>query len=1296
MKEENSSFVYALPETFVTPTDEDEKPLTQRVYDLKVAQVWADLKERWDAYGHKLTKLEPVDARRVWTMPLLEALGFEPEALRKQVQVSDRLTFKFSHKGWGINPRYHDPPITHVEPPVQGLDSRLEKGGPSPHDALQQYLNVHDDLWALLTNGLYLRILRDYHHTYVKGYVEFDLEAIFLTRSFRDFQALYRIAHASRFTPSDTGNLYVEEYFQHSQLVGEKVGAKLRENVVRAVIALGNGFLNDQLLAELRADEQKCHEFYEEILRVIYRIIFLLYAEQRGMITSGDRATHPELYLEEYSMSTLRERALTDYRRGDRYTDHWEGLRSTFEMLRRGSPEFGIYPYGGALFDTSSDDHVNRYSCKNSELLEAVYYLTTTEIDGVTHRVSYADLDVVEIGGVYEGLLENIPRITDAPELIINAEYPANSFILDPRALTRKTTGSYYTQQGLIQELIKSALEPVINDRLLDSNDQETQEEALLAIRICDPACGSGAFLIAACNHLGERLALIRSSDAILTEDLLQKARRDVLQHCIYGVDLNPMAVELAKVSLWINALVRDKPLNLLNYHLKCGNSLIGTTQELISEGVPSIAFYPVAGESKERSNEARKSNELQRQNRGLTDWVEAIDIDTCYTEFIKLSELDESDPSVSEEKERKYQRLLQSNLLKERKFSADVWTSAFFWPLNSKSTELPTHGILRNIEDSGSTVVDVAFKDRVEQLRNEFSFFHWHLEFPEVFGKEHSGFDCILGNPPWSKLKINEKDWFRSKSDAIANSSAKSHRTKLINNLQTTDPKLYDLWKKALASSERETAFINRSGRFPLSGRGDVNTYPVFTELSCNELLNSNGAAGLVVKTGLATDYYTRYLFSYLIEQDKLVSLYDFVNSEQIFRDVAPPERFCLVTISGLHKSIQGAEYSFYNTNFEQLKDKDRRYRLSKQDIILINPNTKNCPMFRTITDKDICVKIYKKHPILYDENTGQNTWGIKYSRMFDMANDSALFADNALENLIEQDFDLGADSILRKNKDVYLPLWEGKLFHSYDHRFNTFEGVPAERRFLKKAAALTVSSEQKRDLYYEILPRYWMQKSHFLEEIGKAGWTKKWIFAFRNITNTTTNHKTAIGTILPIFPCSHSSPVLTFKGSNLEVKALLFSAFFSSLTFDFVVRQVIGGPNFTKYLLDQIAVPSPRWIDRFVVSSKDQDISLKDFLVSRALYLTWTSHALDCLGEAFAHTKGPFLWEDSKRAQIRAEIDAVVAKAYGISRDEYSHIIDSFHILRDKEMDTFGDYITKTICMQKFDVINLRSEAT
>ncbi|MFZ1316425.1 Eco57I restriction-modification methylase domain-containing protein, partial [Methanothrix sp.] len=642
MREESISHPLVAPKTFRVPWSKSVAALDKKEYKLRISRAWKEMLERWDLYGYgKLQSMDAADARRRWTMPLLEALGFEPVSTPKHIEISDSMKFRFSHRGWIESPDNGKPPVVHIVPPAQDLDERPEKGQPCPHDALQAYLNVHGDKWGLVTNGLYLRLLRDYHHTYTKGYIEFDLEAIFLTRSYSDFHALYRLAHASRFMPSESGEIYLEEYFNHNQAVGEKVGAGLRRSVISAINTLGNGFLDAAFVSELRGDQDKCHRFYEEILKTIYRIIFLLYAEQRGMLggSSGNN-----LYLEEYSLSALRERAAR-HSKEDGHKDLWIGLQNTFRMIWKGVPELGIYPYNGMLFETSGEEYTSRFGCKNSDLLEAIRFLTLTEIDGTARRINYSEINVEEIGSIYESLLDFAPRITDQPEEIEGISYPANSFILDPRGSARKTTGSYYTHPDLVQELIKSALEPVLAERLNSAGSgKEVRERAILSIKVCDMTSGSGAFLIAACNRLALELARVRTEPTVPDDDAIQEAKRDVLQSCIYGVDLNPMAVELTKVSLWINAMVKDKPLNFLDHHVKCGNSLIGATPELIAKGVPDEAFKAVTGDDKKISKHFKDINKKQRIAKGVTlfRWSEKALMDYA-DDFSRLSDMVEN-----------------------------------------------------------------------------------------------------------------------------------------------------------------------------------------------------------------------------------------------------------------------------------------------------------------------------------------------------------------------------------------------------------------------------------------------------------------------------------------------------------------------------------------------------------------------------------------------------------------------------------------------------------------------------
>jgi len=551
-RKENVNNPRVLPESFVVFGR--APPANKRELDQQISEAWDDLLERWDSISTRFLKMDVSEARTKWIIPLIKALGFDPVYNKQDIVIgeNDELKFRLSHKGWD------DPkaPIVHTAAPLEDLEERPSDGigsskrerRRSPHDELQAYLNLNKlTKWGIVSNGILLRILREFYHTTIKGYVEFDIENIFRERSFTDFRVLYRVAHASRFLQDSEGMCHLEHFYKESVAAGVAVGENLRKNVKRAIEALGNGFLTPELTEKMVQDDELCKNYHAELLKVVYRILFLLFAEQRAMLPTRD-----SLYAEEYSMNRLKEIAET--RKGkDDHRDLWEGLKITFHMLKDGCPELKVFGYNGSLFDESEIPILSGLSCKNSDILTAVRHLTVVEEEGVLKRINYLDLGVEELGSIYESLLDFTPRVPPTEEIVDGERIPARSFFLDPRGAARKTTGSYYTSPLLIDELIKSALKPVVEDRLAKAFDKE---KALLSIKVCDPACGSGAFLIAANNYMARELAKIRTGQAEPPDREVRKARRDVLQHCIYGVDLNPMAVELAKVSLWINSCV--------------------------------------------------------------------------------------------------------------------------------------------------------------------------------------------------------------------------------------------------------------------------------------------------------------------------------------------------------------------------------------------------------------------------------------------------------------------------------------------------------------------------------------------------------------------------------------------------------------------------------------------------------------------------------------------------------------------------------------------------------------------
>jgi len=600
-----------------------------------------------------------------------------------------------------------------------------------------------------------LRVLRDFYHTYTRGYVEFDLENIFTSRNYQDFRALYRLCHASRFLPPEKNALDksvsevlkddrdeatedgeseietpLEMFYQTSLSTGVKVGQDLQSNVISALETLGNGLLNPEIREFLReGGDEAAQEYYQELLMLIYRLLFLLYAEQRGMMPGRD-----SLYTDEYSITKLRQRA--ERRRGqdDTNTDLWYGLQATFSLAEGGDENLGVPAYNGMLFDSERLEHVSDSECTNEVLLNSIADLTLIERENVLQRISYADLGVEEVGSIYESLLEFTPRLASEHVELENKVISPGKFYLDNRGIERKETGSYYTDPQLVQELIKSALEPVVDNRLKSAKEtKEAKETALLDIKVCDPACGSAAFLIAATNYLGKRLAQIREGKEYPLEGDLREARRTVLQRCIYGVDLNPMAVELAKVSLWIDSAVEDKPLNFLDHHIKCGNSLLGTNRELMNGEFPVDAYDTSGGREGHVGNEIRKR--VRSENDKRKKGFESVSLEEWSTRrkiFVSIAEeietLEEKDSSDIEEKKKLYREVRKTEAFRREKLAYDVWTAAFFWPLNGSAPEYPTPETVEKIRrNPHSSDTNIGYlRERGTEIADELRFFHW------------------------------------------------------------------------------------------------------------------------------------------------------------------------------------------------------------------------------------------------------------------------------------------------------------------------------------------------------------------------------------------------------------------------------------------------------------------------------------------------------------------------------------------------------------------------------------------
>jgi hypothetical protein len=1276
LRQENIKEKYVEPGTFSMP---GEKSLTPGELDKKMTTAWKLLLEKWFTVSLSVRKYDISSARKKWILPVLEALDFDPHYLKKDTLISEETKTKIplSHRGGD----WPHAPIIHTVAPGQDLDEKITKGRgeKSPHDALQIYLNEsREDQWGIVTNGIVLRILRDYYHTYTKGYVEFDLEALFEERSFSDFRALYRLVHPSRFIPDEEGIPPIEHFYKISLAAGEKIGNELRSNVKNAIEALGNGFLTKELRDTLIEDPEECKAYYQEILHVIYRIMFLMFAEQRGMLPTRD-----SLYAEAYSITGLRERAEKTKRR-DKHYDLWKGLLVTFDMIKKGvdDPESRLtaFGYNGSLFDESKIKRLINSKCENTGILSAIRNLTYFESEKTLQRISYIDLGVEEIGSIYESLLDYKPRILNEDVVIDGVLYTGGIFFLDPMGAARKSTGSYYTDPRLINELIQSALRPVLEDRLAGKESAEEKETALLSINVCDPACGSGAFLIAATNFLGKELAKIRTGTDYPPDKEERKARRDVLQHCIYGVDVNSMAVELARVSLWINACVKDMPLNFLNHHIKWGNSLIGATQELIEKGIPDEAFTAVTGDDKEFAKKVVEINRNQRKTRTMEEETKIEKKERKYVlEYEELSSIKEEKPEDVDRKREKYDSIVHSPELHHRKITANAWTAAFFWPLNLGSPRPPTEGVLRVLKKEGkSEAVDEQTLQRIKQIANEHKFFHWHLEFPDVFSGDNPGFDCVIGNPPWEKIKLQENEFFLNIDSDIANARTAAMRRRKIRDLKSKNPALYETYRKELAKRESMSSFSRNSDRFPLSAHGDINTYALFAELG-NTIISDCGRTGLIVPSGIATDHTTRTFFQHLVRNSMLASLYDIENRERIyFPEVYYRMRFCLLTMNGTRAKTGSSDLTFYITNVDQLKESERHFSLSKKDFEMINPNTLTCPTFKSKTDAEIIKKIYRNSSVLiHDEK--ENPWGIIFSAMFHMTNDS---------NLFETSGELEARGYMRDSFNnyclddkKYLRLYEGRMIDIYNHRL----GSAVEKEIVLKRSGdskLTTESEY-RDVHFTVSPRFWVDESEVRRRIVDD-WNRRWFIGFMGITSST-NERTSIFSIIPSSAVGNAVPLMIVTKHIDLIPALLANG--NSLIMDYVAKQKISGTNFNFFIVKQLPFLRPE--DYLSPLPWDESLCWYDLVKDKVIQLVYTSLDLKEFANDYGYDENPFVWNESRRFSFKCELDAIFAHLYGISKDELTYILDSinFRITRERDEERYGEYRTKKLILEYYD---------
>ena len=737
----------------------------------EIGIAWSAARAHWSAFQMRRERLKDSDSgtsetRQGWMIPFLRELGYDLE--KSTSEFINGKSYAVSHRAAN-----RDGFPVHLVGINQSLDKRPEVGGTrlSPHALLQEYLNNNEHLYALISNGRFVRLLRDATRLSRLSYVEFDLERIMEEDLFAEFALLFRVIHASRMPVTrDSGeDAFIEYYHQEALSSGSRIREKLSQAVEKSLKLLANGLLKHPSNTDLRnlalQGNLKPDAYYLHLLRLVYRVLFLMVIEERQLIypDKRDEATTKlkDFYYRFYSINRLTKLAEKLIYVDPRKTDLWKSLLATFQLFENGtySQRLGIQPLGSGLFDSDALGNLSKQNLDNGTLLNVLQLLVTFENENHQRlRVNYADLDVEEFGSVYEGLLEYDASLNE-----INGQ-PTFSFITGD---ARSRSGSHYTPEELVKPLIKHSLDYIIEDRLKipptviaipSAREKQSQiEQQLLSIRVCDVACGSGHILLSAARRIAIELACVREGAEQPSPTYFRAAMRDVVKNCIYGVDKNPLAVELCKVAFWLESHNPGEPLGFLDHHIKCGDSIVGLAhREELENGIADEAFKTLPGDEKEiaaaflkmnkQESRIRKDKETGTQFK-LTDTIDNT-VQESMAEYRTFNQLPEHTPIEIAAKSRAYRKFMDGKGYNFLKVMADTQVAQFFIPKTTRNkdrlmTDSDYQTILKGY--AGWQNQQTAYAVVVAQERR---FFHWFLEFPEIL--QNGGFDCILGNPPF------------------------------------------------------------------------------------------------------------------------------------------------------------------------------------------------------------------------------------------------------------------------------------------------------------------------------------------------------------------------------------------------------------------------------------------------------------------------------------------------------------------------------------------------------------------
>lgn len=1349
MSNESASQGSLFTSDFLTETIQQASEWVSLV-EADIDQIECELRSIFEGFPFTQTPNESqTEDDLIW--PILEALGWT-ESLRQQnlslkgrEDVPDGILFenaeaKKDANGFPEEWRRYEFGSAVVESKrwARPLDRRSGRRGEetAPSTQMLRYLRRIDDItngtlrWGILTNGSKWRLYFSGARSVSEQFFEIDIAAILDLPGHND--GLFALNEADRrhwlkvfilvfrreaFVPAGADRrtfheIALEEGKFYEERVAEdlsnKVFGEVFPDLVRAIVKA--------------APEADLQDVREAALILLYRLLFILYAEDRDLLPVKD-SRYDDYGLRNKVRLDVQERKDKNDVFSETAARYWGAMADLFIAIDQGDASIGLPPYNGGLFDQDRHAILTNIRIPDAVMARVIDALSFEVTPEGRKYINYRNLSVQQLGSIYERLLE------------FEVTRQGKDIAVQPNIFARKGSGSYYTPDDLVQLILTETLEPLVEERKRAFRDKITELEqgdlpdhrkigqlkrldpanALLDLKICDPAMGSGHFLVSLVDFmadqviaamaeaeldapkewgdyispLSERIDTIRNTilanaderDWTIDEEQLDDRhiiRRMVLKRCIYGVDKNPMAVELAKVALWLHTFTVGAPLSFLDHHLRCGDSLFGSwvkkgIDKAATYGTPLLLHEPIKralrAASKMQIVEGLTDAEIAEAHRSADVFAEVEDMTAPLDALLKLIHaidwLDIKD--------------------KAGKDALKIFFDGQFGdPLDiAKGKKEP-----KTMREEGQRFAEILGQARM--LIAEENFLNWQVTFPGIWSDWEEdeltgGFHAVIGNPPWDRMKLQQVEWFAERRPEIAMAARAADRKKMIAALEKAGDPLAQDYAKASERAEAGTRIARKGGDYPLLSAGDVNLYSLFVERAMT-VVKQDGLIGLLVPSGIASDKTAAKFFKGVATEGRLKALYDFENRRTryelrpFFEDVDSRFKFCAFVASP-SPTEKAAHCAFFLQAVSELDDPEVCFSLNAEDFARVNPNTGTAPIFRSKRDADLTTAIYGNAVPLVDRSSGAEVkaWPVKYATMFHMTNDSGLFRTRKELEEQESAYPFGGNTFGSASGN-WLPLYAGRMIHQFDHRAASVE--VNEANLHNAALSGAVTEEQKADPDFVPTPQYWVPETEVDLPSGI-----EWTIAFRDIARAT-DARTMIAAIVPKAGFGNKAPLLLPEDVDAYRRcADLIVANLNSLALDFVARSKVHSTSVNWFIAEQFPMVSPEQFENVHFGEK----SAAEVVREAVLELTYTAHDMAPFAQDMGYVdetgtvRPPFTWEEERRLALRAKLDAVFFHLYDITeRDDIRYIYSTFPIVeRDEKSAYGGKYRSRDLCL-------------